>query len=122
MVKAFASMLISLGIILGLSLFEMHYVGKTFKQFIDVLFILQDKAKDNVKQAGKLFCCTEAEYLEDMAAQAPLVEPPLAPLLLESVPAQASPPLLALVASPGLPEPLAQAPPASPEPLLPPSH
>ena len=48
MVKAFASMLISLGIILGLSLFEMHYVGKTFKQFIDVLFILQDKAKDNV--------------------------------------------------------------------------
>ena len=33
MVKAFVSMLISLGIILGLSLFEMHYVGKTFKQF-----------------------------------------------------------------------------------------
>ena len=35
---------------------------------------LRKKAKENVEAAGKFLCCTEAEYLEDMAAQAPLVQ------------------------------------------------
>lgn len=35
---------------------------------------LRKKVKEGVEAAGKALCCTEAEYLEDMAAQAPLVE------------------------------------------------
>ncbi|MBR6791355.1 MAG: UvrD-helicase domain-containing protein, partial [Oscillospiraceae bacterium] len=35
---------------------------------------LRKKAKASVEAAAELLCCTEDEYLEDMAAQAPIVE------------------------------------------------
>ena len=43
MIRTFVSILVAFAILLGLSLFELQYVNKTFDEFHEILYVLRQK-------------------------------------------------------------------------------
>ncbi len=58
MVKTLISILVSLIILIGLSVFEQRYVNKTFQKFTHAMHILYDKTEDHsaTSEDGRAIC------------------------------------------------------------------